>query len=120
MSANLGSALSSISASMIASFGENVTLSRRPATAGGAHTTQTVKAMVCPLNQYSNAPLRMEGFLNVNENEAHFFMFPPGTDVEEAIDDIIHQGQHYRVLMQDEQTLQGTQVLPFAVAARID
>ena len=120
MATNLGSALSGISASMISSFGESVTLSRRPATSGGAHVTQVVNAMVCPLNQYSNAPLRMEGYLNANENEAHFFMFEPGVDIAEAIDDIIHQGQHYRVLMQDEQTLQGTQVLPFAVAARID
>lgn len=120
MAVNLGSTLGGIAGSTIRSFGELVTLSRRPSTSGGSHTTQTVYCMVCPLNQYSNAPLRLEGLLNVNENEAHFFMFEPGTDVAEAIDDIVHHGQHYRVLMQDEQMLQGEQVIPFAVGARID
>lgn len=120
MAQSLAATCAAIVSSVITSFGDTVTLSRRPATSGGAHVTQTVSCMVCPLSQYSNAPLRLEGYPNANEAETHFFMFPAGTDILEGIDDIIHNGQHYRVLMQDHDTLQDTEVMPFAVAVRID
>lgn len=116
---SLAQTCADITTSILGTFGEVVTITRRAATAGGAATTTTASCMIQVLGATGYSQLRTEGLLNANETEAHMFLFPSGTVIAEAIDSITHQGQTYKVLMQDEYTLQGVTVLPYAIAVRV-
>lgn len=116
---SLASLCADITTAIVGGFGAQVTITRRAATAGGTPTSTTVYCMVQPMTEGEYSSLRLEGDRSANEEEPHRFIFPPGTDVVEAIDTITHNGERYRVAMQDEQTLGSTVIVPFAIGVRI-
>lgn len=89
--------------------GQQLTVTRRPATQGGSATTQSIYFLPQPDREYA-AALSVEGVDNAASSDPYIFVCAGDTDVDAATDRIAYRSAKYRITRVDPRVIAGVVV----------